>query len=136
MNLDPTDIERLPVVKVTIKSLVLSGSPRRLGENWNHVRTLALAEARELAPILIHRSSMRVIDGILRLLAARMRGDSEIEARFFEGDDASSYVLAVSVDPATRGSTTQQGDTCRDGDETETTGTFLAKGTPDRAGQL
>jgi hypothetical protein len=38
---------------------------------------------------------MRVIDGMYRLLAARMRGDSEIEARFFEGDDASSYVLAV-----------------------------------------
>jgi hypothetical protein len=38
---------------------------------------------------------MRVIDGMHRLLAARMRGDSEIEARFFEGDDASSYVLAV-----------------------------------------
>jgi hypothetical protein len=38
---------------------------------------------------------MRVIDGTHRLLAAQMRGEKEIEARFFEGDEGGSYVLAV-----------------------------------------
>jgi hypothetical protein len=94
LNFDLADIERLPIVKVSVQSLSVSGSPRRSGENSQHVRTLA--EVQEgLPPILVHRPSMRVIDGTHRLLAAQMRGDKEIEARFFEGDEDSSYVLAV-----------------------------------------
>jgi hypothetical protein len=94
LNFDLADIERLPVVKVSVQSLNVSDSPRRSGEDSRHVRTLA--EVKEgLPPILVHRSSMRVIDGTHRLLAAQMRGEKEIEARFFEGDEDSSYVLAV-----------------------------------------
>jgi ParB-like nuclease domain len=88
------DIERLPVVKVSIQSLSVSGSPRRSGENSRHVRTLAEAWG-GLPPILVHFPAMRVIDGIHRLRAAQLRGEDEIEARLVEGDEGSSYVLAV-----------------------------------------
>jgi ParB-like chromosome segregation protein Spo0J len=38
---------------------------------------------------------MRVIDGIHRVEAAKLRGAKEIEARLFDGDESASYVLAV-----------------------------------------
>jgi hypothetical protein len=50
---------------------------------------------KNLPPIIVHRSSMRVIDGMHRLSAAQMRGEKEIEVRFFEGDESSCYVLSV-----------------------------------------
>ena len=96
MDFDLTEIDRLPVVKVPIHSLKTSGSPRSSGENTRHVRTLA--EVREgLPPITVHRETMRVIDGMHRLRAAEMRGEREIEARFFEGSEDSSFVLAVKL---------------------------------------
>ena len=49
----------------------------------------------QLPPILVHRASMRVIDGMHRLRAAARRGLKEIEVRFFEGDEADAFVLAV-----------------------------------------
>jgi hypothetical protein len=38
---------------------------------------------------------MRVIDGMHRLRAAKLRGREEILAQFFDGDEASSFILAV-----------------------------------------
>jgi hypothetical protein len=38
---------------------------------------------------------MRIIDGMHRLFAARLRGDKSINVRFFDGDQESSFVLAV-----------------------------------------
>ncbi|WP_460350281.1 ParB/RepB/Spo0J family partition protein [Actinoallomurus acanthiterrae] len=48
-----------------------------------------------LPPILVHRRTMRVIDGMHRLKAALMRGRETIEARFFEGPDDAAFLLAV-----------------------------------------
>ncbi|WP_256260142.1 ParB N-terminal domain-containing protein [Streptomyces atratus] len=79
---------------VPIGLLLRADSPRRLGENDEHVR--ALAESEEpLPPIVVHRPSMRVIDGMHRLLAARWRGSSEIEVQFFDGPTEDAFVLAV-----------------------------------------
>jgi hypothetical protein len=39
---------------------------------------------------------MRVVDGMHRLRAAELRGEDEIEVRFIDGDEASSFVLGVS----------------------------------------
>jgi len=44
---------------------------------------------------VIHRTSMRVIDGVHRLRATELRGDSTIPARLFEGNDAEAFALAV-----------------------------------------
>ncbi|WP_327000775.1 ParB/RepB/Spo0J family partition protein [Dactylosporangium sp. NBC_01737] len=38
---------------------------------------------------------MRVIDGMHRLRAAKMRGDETISTRFFEGDDREAFLLSV-----------------------------------------
>ncbi|MFI1416136.1 ParB/RepB/Spo0J family partition protein [Streptomyces sp. NPDC020707] len=48
-----------------------------------------------LPPITVHRPMMRVIDGYHRLKAARLRGESRIVARFFDGDETAAFVLAV-----------------------------------------
>ncbi|MET8468661.1 ParB N-terminal domain-containing protein [Streptomyces sp. NPDC006422] len=48
-----------------------------------------------LPPIVVHRATMRVIDGMHRLTAARLRGDQEIRAQWFDGDDHEAFLLAV-----------------------------------------
>src|SRR5262249_40925371 len=48
-----------------------------------------------LPPILLHRQTMQVIDGMHRLRAAILRGEEEIEAIFFEGSGEMAFVLAV-----------------------------------------
>ncbi|MFD2470845.1 ParB/RepB/Spo0J family partition protein [Amycolatopsis silviterrae] len=55
---------------------------------------LAGAGAR-LPPVLVHRSTMRVIDGTHRILAARRRGDSEIAITYFDGTDFEAFVQSV-----------------------------------------
>ncbi len=48
-----------------------------------------------LPPIIVHRGTMRVIDGMHRLGAAQLRGDEMIEVRFFDGTEQEAFVLAV-----------------------------------------
>nr|WP_281400969.1 helix-turn-helix domain-containing protein [Amycolatopsis umgeniensis] len=69
-------------------------SPRTSGEDPEHVETLLSAEW-ELPPILVHRPTMRVVDGLHRLKAAQVRGDTKIQARFIDGTESDAFVLAV-----------------------------------------
>ncbi|MEF3111724.1 ParB N-terminal domain-containing protein [Streptomyces chrestomyceticus] len=82
------------VVEVEINSLSVAGSPRISGEDIEHVEMLTVAQA-PLPPIIAHRATMRVIDGVHRLRAAERRGDDKIAVRFFDGDEADAFVLAV-----------------------------------------
>jgi hypothetical protein len=84
----------LPATRVWIDALRGSDSPRRAGEDLFHVRMLAEMEG-QLPPIIVHRQSMRVVDGMHRLRAAKLRGDDHVDVRFVEGDSASCFVLAV-----------------------------------------
>lgn len=79
---------------IPISSLVLTGSPRLQGEDESHVRTLAESQLR-LPPIVVHRSTMRVLDGMHRLRAALLHGDTTIEGRFYDGSEQDAFVLAV-----------------------------------------
>lgn len=88
------DNGHLPVFKVPISRLTVSDSPRSAGENAAHVQTL-LESAGELPPIIVHRQTMNVIDGMHRLRAAVLRGDLEIEVRYFDGDERAAFLLAV-----------------------------------------
>jgi ParB-like chromosome segregation protein Spo0J len=83
-----------PVATVAVADLRGGGSPRQAGENLEHIRTLA-DTATELPPIIVRRSDMRVIDGMHRLRAARLRGETDIAVRYFDGDDQDAFVLAV-----------------------------------------
>jgi ParB-like chromosome segregation protein Spo0J len=87
-------LDHLPVVTVRVVQLIAADSPRLSGEDLEHVRTLAESDEK-LPPIVVHRGTMRVIDGMHRLRAAKLRGRTEIEARFVDADEASSFVLAV-----------------------------------------
>lgn len=79
---------------VPIASLLPSDALRLNGENDDHVAALARVEG-PLPPILVHRSSMRVIDGMHRLRAAESRGQTEIAVQFFDGTEQDAHVLAV-----------------------------------------
>lgn len=87
-------LERQPIVRLRTASLAPGDSPRRTGEDPGHTRMLAGSHDR-MPPIVVHRSTMQVIDGMHRLRAAQLRGEPEIEAKFFEGDTASAFVVAV-----------------------------------------
>lgn len=83
-----------PVTQVAITLLTPGDSPRLNGGNTEHVRLLA-ESGNELPPILVHRPTMRVIDGMHRLQASQLRGETAINVRFFNGDDRDAFVLAV-----------------------------------------
>jgi ParB-like chromosome segregation protein Spo0J len=82
-------IEDLPV-----ESLRFGLSPRVEATDPKHVA--ALAEVlRDVPPILVHASTMRVIDGVHRVLAARSVGQTTIRAVMFEGDETAAHIEAV-----------------------------------------
>lgn len=83
-----------PVVTVPVGALRSAGSPRTAGADLDHVRALAGTPG-ELPPIVVHRATMRVVDGLHRLQAARLRRQREIAVRFFDGDAADAFVFAV-----------------------------------------
>lgn len=82
------------VVLVPIDDLLGADSPRLAGEDVSHAHALAETAA-NLPPIIVHRATMRVIDGMHRLRAARINGATTIHARFFHGDADAAFVLGV-----------------------------------------
>lgn len=84
----------LPVVRIPIKDLLPADSPRRSGEDMDHVLALAEVEA-ELPPILVQKSTMRVIDGMHRLRAAIRANADPVRARIIDCSDGHAFVLAV-----------------------------------------
>jgi ParB-like chromosome segregation protein Spo0J len=84
----------LPVENVPVAAIRNSYTPRKNKANEHHIQVLAQSPL-PLPPIVIHRTSMRVIDGVHRLRATELRGDSTIPARLFEGNDAEAFALAV-----------------------------------------
>lgn len=91
---DYTEVHEIPLDR-----LLPGYSPRLEGENPEHVQLLAETQ-RDLPPILVHRSSMRVIDGMHRLHAARLRRDRAINVRFFDGDEREAFIAAVKANVA------------------------------------
>jgi ParB-like chromosome segregation protein Spo0J len=77
-----------------VDSLLPADSPRQAGEDAGHARMLARIDAR-LPAVIVHRGTMRVIDGMHRLRAARLRGDEMVQVRFFDGTEQEAFVLAV-----------------------------------------
>ncbi|MEV4315579.1 ParB N-terminal domain-containing protein [Actinocrispum sp. NPDC049592] len=84
---------------VSISSLKLTDSPRLDGEDPAHTRLLAEVTG-PLPPILVHRPTMRVIDGEHRLRAALLRGERTLAVRFFDGDEDRAFLLSVQANLA------------------------------------
>jgi len=89
-------IQHSQVSRVPIESLITSGSPRLDGEDAEHVRALAESGA-VLPPIVAHLPSRRVVDGMHRLQAALLRGETDIEVRFFHGSESDVFLLSVTA---------------------------------------
>jgi hypothetical protein len=87
----PRDVERVPLLR-----LKPADSPRLDGEVHEHIRLLAGSLA-GLPPILVHRRTMRVVDGMHRYRAALLRGDVDIEVTYLDGDDEDVFVHAVAA---------------------------------------
>ena len=82
------------VVAVPVLSLRVADSPRLNGEDKAHVARLAETET-PFPPILVDRRTMRVIDGMHRLMAASMQGRKTIDVIFFSGSEADVFLRAV-----------------------------------------
>lgn len=80
--------------EVSIYQLGVGHSPRLRGQDEEHVQILAAIDG-PLPPILVQKNTMRVVDGMHRLSAARMRGQRTIGVHFFEGPDQDAFVEAV-----------------------------------------
>jgi hypothetical protein len=94
LEFEQRQLNQEPVVEVEVSALSGVDSPRISGESPEHVETLAAAQT-ELPPIIVHRRTMQVIDGLHRLKAAKLRGETKIAVRFFDGNTAEAFVLAV-----------------------------------------
>ncbi|MFE5289628.1 ParB N-terminal domain-containing protein [Nocardia sp. NPDC056611] len=77
-----------------IVSLVTAGSPRSEGEDHSHIERLVEAEW-PLPPILVHRPTMRVIDGFHRTSAARLKGFTHIDAYLVDGSEELAFIVGV-----------------------------------------
>jgi ParB-like chromosome segregation protein Spo0J len=87
------------VAMVAVDRLVAADSPRSDGVDQSHAQLLA-ESAVDLPPILVHRPTMRVIDGMHRLAAARLAGREAIAVRFFEGTGEEAFEEAVRANVA------------------------------------
>ena len=75
-------------------SLRPADSPRLNGEDKAHIARLAETES-PLPPILVDRRTMRVIDGMHRLMAASLQGRENIDVIFFDGSERDVFLWAV-----------------------------------------
>lgn len=90
------DVTGLPLETILVRALCVDDSLRSEGVDSDHVQALAEC-AHALPPIVVHRGSMRVIDGVHRMRVAVLRGYEEVEVRFFDGDERSAFVLGIEL---------------------------------------
>ncbi|MGW0240436.1 ParB/RepB/Spo0J family partition protein [Micromonospora chalcea] len=89
-----TEGSQQEAVSVPIRSLLPGQGPRRHGVDETHVQLLAQSELQH-PPILVQRSTMRVIDGMHRLQAALLRGADSIHALMLDDDDQMAFLRSV-----------------------------------------
>ncbi|ANZ42343.1 hypothetical protein BBK82_46940 [Lentzea guizhouensis] len=83
-------------MRVDIDVLQPADSPRLGGCSDEYVRDLASSDA-PIPPVVVHRPTMRVIDGTHRVRAALLRGQRVVEAEFVEGSAEDAFVLSVEL---------------------------------------
>ncbi|MDA5145918.1 ParB/RepB/Spo0J family partition protein [Streptomyces sp. AD681] len=84
---------------VKVDTLLPADSPRLNGLDEQHVKQLADVYP-TLPPILVHSRTMRVIDGMHRLAAARRNRLDVVEVRYFTGTEEESFLRSVSANVA------------------------------------
>ncbi len=95
----------IPVEQVRVELIAYGHSPRFTAgtgadrTSADHVRVLIETES-ELPAIIVHRATMRVIDGAHRLRAAIALGRPTIAVKYFDGSDDDAFALAVQANVA------------------------------------
>ncbi|MBD0711490.1 transcriptional regulator [Streptomyces sp. CBMA291] len=79
---------------VPLASLADADSPRLGGVSREHVEILAQGA---IEPILVHRDTRRVVDGMHRLQAARLQGEEVIPVRYLDGPAAEIFIHSVAA---------------------------------------
>ncbi|WP_381790187.1 ParB/RepB/Spo0J family partition protein [Streptomyces niveus] len=79
---------------VPITSLKEADSLRSHGVDMRHVEVLA-ENADTLPPIVVHRATMQVVDGMHRLHALKIRKYPTIGVRYFDGTSQEAFLVAV-----------------------------------------
>jgi len=100
MRREPGKVDALPIVTISLSSLLLDELPWQGDENDEHTRMVA-GSGEQLLPIVVHGPSMRVIEGIHRVNAAIMRGEKTIAAKIYHGryyyDDAALMAVRMNI---------------------------------------
>ncbi|UUU43225.1 ParB/RepB/Spo0J family partition protein [Streptomyces sp. NBC_00162] len=81
-------------VEVPVGALLAADSPRVVRVDESHAHGLAQS-GRTLPPLLVHRDTMRIIDGTHRLRAAVLRGQDTVAVTYFDGSAEDAFVLSV-----------------------------------------
>lgn len=93
---DLKNFERLPARDFPVEALSPGVHLRQGGTSATHVQLLIDAVGNsELPPILVQEDGRRVIDGLHRLEAAKVRGDRTIKGRLLDCTDSEALVLAM-----------------------------------------
>jgi ParB-like chromosome segregation protein Spo0J len=89
-------VDRLPVFHLPLSSLGPGFFLRQSGTDAAHVQLLAdAASSGELPAILVQKRSLRIVDGMHRIEATKLRGEESINARFVDCSDDEAFLLAV-----------------------------------------
>jgi hypothetical protein len=81
---------------VAVNAVLAGDSPRSGGIDDAHLRRLA-ERAADLPPIVVHRQTMRVIDGMHRLRAAIQDSREVVMVTFFDGSEDEAFLRAVEL---------------------------------------
>ncbi|KAB2594151.1 transcriptional regulator [Streptomyces arboris] len=79
---------------MSIELLLPGESPRSEGLDQEHIARLAEIDT-PIPAILVDRCTMRVIDGMHRLMAVKLRGQGLIEVELFDGTPEEPFLRAV-----------------------------------------
>jgi ParB-like chromosome segregation protein Spo0J len=91
-------IGSLPILETAVGLLTTGFFLRGTGTDSAHVQMLAeVASFNELPPILVQRGNWRIIDGMHRSEAAKLRGEKTIRARVIDCTDDDAFILAVKM---------------------------------------
>ncbi len=92
---EPPDISEV----VSVESILPADSPRLSGENAEHTSVLR-ESLPDLPAILVNRRTMRVVDGMHRLSAAKLQGANMIWVRFVDVSQHEAFLLSVRANMA------------------------------------
>lgn len=87
------------IAMVPIRELAREGSPRSTGIDLEHVRNL-VESATPLPPIVVHRSTMQIVDGFHRVAAALHQGLDVVKVQFVDGPADLVFAMAVRANVA------------------------------------